>query len=76
MNGAPMLEAQRVDRAARQGEALADNIAARVRDCSDPDAFMRVLLQLLADSGHLVRPSSTLRAFCARLQRVLGEGRS
>lgn len=61
-----------VDRAARQGEALADSCIARIRaEKSDPDALMRTLLRVMADGGYIVAPTSLLRGVCARLQQKI-----
>lgn len=65
-----------VDPALHQGAEIAERAIDAIRSgTSDPDAVLRLLLRVLADGGHLV-PTSKLRGLCARLQRVLGEGRS
>jgi len=63
------------DPALRQGELIADTCIARIRDgASDPDALMRCVMRLLADTGHLIAPSSLLRGFCMAIQRELSGG--
>lgn len=63
------------DPALHQGELIAERAIDRLQaGTSDPDALMRVLLRVIADSGALVSPSSLLRGFCAEVQRAIVAG--
>lgn len=67
-----LLEARRVDGAARQGAEIAERAIGAIRaGASDPDALMRMLLRVLADGGHLVPPSGLLRGVCRAIQREI-----
>ena len=60
------------DPALRLGEAIAERVISAIRgDTSDPDHLMRALLQVIADSGYMLTPSTLLRGLCAELQREI-----